>query len=219
VLILGKVGFSLFNHQPPISTKLDTGMVLIAVATLVNGVVGVGLVRMGRKRNSMTLEADGQHLLSDVITSVGVLVALAAEKWTGWIWIDPIAAVIVAIYIAYLGLGLLKRSTAGLMDAQDMDDQRLLTQILDSHIGPAGKEPHICSYHKVRMRHNGRYHWVDFHIMVPAWHTIDQGHRVASSIEYEIELALKEGNATAHVEPCTTAQCPNCATAQKPATK
>ena len=89
-------------------------------------------------------------------------------------------------------------------------DEALLRNILDSHFGPHGKEPHICGYHKLRHRHSGRYHWVDFHITVPPDWNIDRGHRVASAIEYEIELALGEGNATAHVEPCTEPHCAAC---------
>src|SRR5436309_2209740 len=80
-----------------------------------------------------------------------------------------------------------------------------LVGILNSHLAPDGKPPQICSYHKLRHRHSGRYHWVDFHIMVPAGMTIEQGHAIASAIEYEIELALGEGNATAHVEPSVEA--------------
>ena len=86
----------------------------------------------------------------------------------------------------------------------------MFRRILDSHIGPTGCEPRICSYHKLRHRHSGRYHWVDFHLVVPGWWDIERGHRVASTIEYEIEQALGEGNATAHVEPCVQDQCENC---------
>ncbi|MBC8105319.1 MAG: hypothetical protein H7Z14_01920, partial [Anaerolineae bacterium] len=78
------------------------------------------------------------------------------------------------------------------------------------HVGPNGKEPRICSYHKLRHRHSGRFHWVDFHIMVPRDWNIERGHQVASAIEYEIELAVREGNATAHVEPCADANCTAC---------
>src|SRR4029079_7826034 len=128
-------------------------------------------------------------------------------KLTGWRRLDPLTAVAVAIYVGGQAFWLLRRSWAGLMDEQDIEDARLLRQILDSHVGSAGKEPCICSYHKLRHRHSGRYHWVDFHIMVPATWDIDRGHRVASEIEYEIENALGEGNATAHVEPCTDETC------------
>ena len=163
----------------------------------------------------MTLMADGIHLLTDAFTSVLVLVALAVVWLTGWRWVDSAAALIAAGYIAYLATGLIKESTAGLMDEQDAADQSLLRKILDSHLGPAGKEPLICSYHKVRHRHSGRWHWVDFHIMLPAWWDIERAHRTASSIEYEIECALGEANATAHVEPCAAADCANCEAAKQ----
>jgi divalent metal cation (Fe/Co/Zn/Cd) transporter len=97
------------------------------------------------------------------------------------------------------------------MDEQDAHDDRLLRSILDSHVGPAGAEPRICSYHKLRHRHTGRYHWVDFHMMVPPDWGIEQAHHAASAIEYEIERSLGEGNATAHVEPCTAGgDCATC---------
>ena len=112
-----------------------------------------------------------------------------------------------------LSIGLLRRSAAGLMDQQDLADDARIRQILDSHLGAIGKDPRICSYHKLRHRHSGRYHWVDFHIMVPANQSNDEGHKIASAIEYEIENALGEGNATAHVEPCTDQSCAGCPSA------
>jgi cation diffusion facilitator family transporter len=193
----------------PDTHQLDVGLVLIAIAGAINGAVGLGLLATGRQRGSITLVADGKHLLSDAITSVAVLVALLI-MWLKptWTWVDPIAALCVAGYIAVMGLGLVSHSTAGLMDRQDAADDRLLRGILDAHVN--GREPRICSYHKLRHRHSGRYHWVDFHIMVPATWDIRRGHEVASAIEYEIEQALGEGNATAHVEPCADSACATC---------
>jgi divalent metal cation (Fe/Co/Zn/Cd) transporter len=83
----------------------------------------------------------------------------------------------------------------------------MLRQILNSHLAPGGKPPLICSYHKLRHRHTGRYHWVDFHLMVPASMDVARGHEIASEIEGEIERALGQGDATAHVEPCGTSDC------------
>ena len=143
-------------------------------------------------------------------TSIIVITALVAVKLTGWPFLDPLAALIVAGYLAYLGIHLLGTSAAGLMDQQDIADGKLLRGILDSHLAPTGKQPQICSYHKLRHRHSGRYHWVDFHIMVPASWDVKHGHEVASAIEYEIEQALREGNATAHVEPCVESSCNSC---------
>jgi len=195
----------------PSVKNVGSGLLLIALAMVVNGVVGFYLLHLGRKRGSMTLEADGHHLMSDAVTSAGVLVALGLVRLTGAKWIDPIAALIVTFYIGFVAAGLLRKAAAGLMDQQDLDDKKRLTDLLDSHVGAGGKPPRICSYHKLRHRHSGRYHWVDFHIMVPAWWDISRGHAIASTIEHEIELMLGEGNATAHIEPCTTPECSTCA--------
>ncbi|HEV8379042.1 MAG TPA: cation diffusion facilitator family transporter [Tepidisphaeraceae bacterium] len=196
---------TLFQPQPV--QQLGVGIVLIAAAMAINGGVGLTLIRVGRRQGSITLEADGHHLLSDAVTSATALGALAVVKLLKWPMADPIAALLIAAYIGWMGISLLRRSSAGLMDRQDADDERLLRRILDSHIGPGGKEPRICSYHKLRHRHSGRYHWVDFHIMVPGNLDIDRGHAIASAIEYEIEQALGEGNATAHIEPCLEVPC------------
>lgn len=194
-----------FVHQPKLN-GLGAGLILLLIAMLVNGLVGGYLVRAGKKSGSIALEADGWHLLSDAITSGAVLIALGVVKVTGWYYLDPIVAILVAVYIVIVALSLLRRSVAGLMDQQDMNDTRAITAILDSHTGPEGKSPCICSYHKLRHRHSGRYHWVDFHILVPPGLNVDEGHRIASSIEYEIEQMLGVGNATAHVEPCQCAE-------------
>jgi cation diffusion facilitator family transporter len=201
-------------YYGPQIERLDHGLLLIFIALLINGGMGVALIRSGRRHGSITLQADGHHLLSDALTSVGVLIALLVVRFTGWAWADPIAALGVAAYITWIAAGLLRTSAAGLMDQQDLADDRLIREILDGHVGPAAREPRICSYHKLRHRHSGRYHWVDFHIMVPHDWSIEQGHRVASSIEYEIEQALGEANATAHVEPCENAECATCAQRQ-----
>ena len=200
--------------QGPGPHELTMGLWLIFGAGVVNGAVGLGLIGAGKRSGSIVLVADGQHLLTDAVTSAGVLVALVLMRLTGWAWIDPITALLVAAYIARTAWGLLSHSAAGLMDRQDIEDQRLLVGILDAHVGPQGKEPQICSYHKLRHRHSGRYHWVDFHLVVPADWDIRQAHETASAIEYEIEQALGEGNATAHVEPCIAAECSMCSRTQ-----
>lgn len=193
----------------PGAHQLDLGLMLVAIAGGANGAVGLLLLQAGRRRGSIALVADGKHLLTDAITSAAVVIALAIMWFKpAWTWVDPIAALLVAGYIAVMALGLLSHSTAGLMDRQDVEDEKLLREILDAHV--SGREPRICSYHKLRHRHSGRYHWVDFHVMVPATWDIRRGHEVASIIEHEIEQALGEGNATAHVEPCANGACASC---------
>jgi cation diffusion facilitator family transporter len=172
--------------------------------------LGWHLIRTGKRQSSLTLVADGKHLLTDAVTSVAAIAGLGTARLTGWAWADPIAAVVVSGYVAMTGLGLVRHSIAGLMDQQDMGDEKLLREILGAHIGTTGKEPQICGYHKLRHRHSGRYHWVDFHIQVPARWTVAQGHDAATRIEREIQDALGEGNATAHIEPCSDVECARC---------
>ena len=209
-LLAGANGVSTLIHGGLKSEGLGTGILVMGAALVVNGVAGLYLLRTGRRVKSVTLEADGKHLMSDAISSVFALVALLLVRATGKAWIDPLLAIVVAVYIAGIGVALVRHAAAGLMDRQDMEDQALLERILDAHVGPGGAEPHICSYHKLRHRHSGRYHWVDFHIMVPADWEVARGHEVASAIEYEIENALGEGNATAHIEPCKGDACGTC---------
>lgn len=206
VVITFKAFDTLLFRETPVE-GLGVGMALMALAMAVNGGVGLYLVATGRRRASLALEADGHHLLSDAITSIAALAALLVVTLTRAAWVDPAIAILIAVYIAWMGSKLIRRSAAGLMDKQDAGDERMLRTIIESHIGPSGKEPRICSYHKLRHRHSGRYHWVDFHIMVPAHLSIAEGHAIASAIEYELELALGEGNATAHIEPCPDQPC------------
>lgn len=158
----------------------------------------------------MTLEADGKHLLSDALTSIAVLVALGLVRITGWRYFDPLTALLMGAYISWMALGLMRRSAAGLMDREDPEDRRILAKILDAHVGPAGVEPRICAYHKLRHRHTGRYHWIEFHLQMPAARTVSDAHAAAGAIEREIEQALGDADATAHVEPCVAADCLGC---------
>jgi cation diffusion facilitator family transporter len=208
---IAKAGDMLIHNQSLRMDRLGFGLVLMVIALVVNAAVGGYLIRTGKKHSSLTLEADGRHLISDAVTSAAALATLLFVRASGWSLADPLGAILVSLYIAWIGIGLLRRSASGLMDEQDVQDQAKLASILDSHVGPEGVEPRICSFHKLRHRHSGRYHWVDFHMMVPGWWNIEQGHRAASTIEYEIEQALHEGNATAHVEPCQQPDCPTCA--------
>lgn len=187
---------------------LGAGIWLILGAMAVNGVAGTWLIVSGKRTGSIALEADGKHLLSDAVTSVAVLIALVLVKLTGWNWLDPVTAIGVAIFIAVVGLQLLRRSSAGLMDEQDLKDDAMLRGILNQHVGAdAKREPRICGYHKLRHRHSGRYHWVDFHLLVPPGTDVAHAHHIASAIEHEIEQALEYADATAHVEPCEHAAC------------
>jgi cation diffusion facilitator family transporter len=198
-----------FYRLTPVD-HLVSGIVMVCVAMAVNGTLGLYLVFKGRRHSAIALKADGEHLLSDAVTSAAVLIALVLIKFTGWTILDPICATLVSIYVAWMGITLVRRSMAGLMDEQDPQDDHDLHALLDRHVGAGSIEPRICSYHKLRHRHTGRYHWIDFHLVVPAEWGISQAHEAASALEHEIELLLTYADATAHVEPCHAESCDRC---------
>jgi cation diffusion facilitator family transporter len=191
--------------DPPAPARLDAGLVLIAIAMLVNGLIGWHLLRTGRRHHSMTLEADGKHLIADAITSAAIIVALFVVGLTGLRWIDPLIALLVGAWLLGVGVGLVRRGSAGLMDEQDVADDRSIRAILEAHLGRG-----VCGYHKLRHRHTGRFHWIDFHLTVPPLTDVKKAHDLASAIEGEIERSFAEADATAHIEPCEDKGCPHC---------
>ncbi len=190
--------------------EFNIGVWLIAATVIVNGGMGWWLRSMGGRTGSMTLEADGKHLIGDAVTSAGTIAAMLLVQWTELAWLDPLLAAGFGLYVGVQGWGLVRRSIAGLTDEQDAADAAAIEAILKSHEGPRGVEPRICSFHKVRHRHSGRFHWVDFHIRVPAAMDVRHAHDAASAIEEEIEHKLGEGNATSHIEPCGDGACGTC---------
>jgi cation diffusion facilitator family transporter len=215
MLIVTRAFRSLASGQSP--TNLPLGIAVTAISAIACAATGWALCRRAAANESIALAADGVHLLSDAVTGGAVLVALLLMRWTHWTWLDPVTALIVGVWITWQAIRILRRSMAGLMDEQDMSDTHLLRGLLDAHTGEQAAQPRICSYHQLRHRHSGRFHWVDFHIQVPAGWAVEQGHRVATSIEMEIEKSLGQSRATAHVEPCTDANCRWCQPTELPA--
>ena len=207
VFIVIRTVDALWTGQLLREQALSFGLLLLVFAMVVNGVVGLMLIRTGKKQGSMTLEADGKHLLSDVVTSAGVLTALVIIKFTGWKYLDPMTALLMAGYIGWMGTRLVRKAASGLMDEQNVEHEKRIRAILDAHVDPNGLPPRICSYHNLRHRRNGRYLWVDFHVNVPAQTPIRDAHALASAIEHEIEQSFGEADATAHVEDCKDKAC------------
>jgi cation diffusion facilitator family transporter len=176
--------------------QVGLGLAVSVLASLVNLVVALLLLRVGRKRNSITLEANAQHLLTDVWTSVGVVVGVAAVVFSGWQRLDPIVALAVAANIIWTGVGIVRRSTAGLMDtALSAQDQAAVQRVLQKHqeIG--------VQFHKLQTRQAGARKFVSVHVLVPAGWTVDHGHQQAGHVASDIRQALPEVSVITHLEP------------------
>lgn len=178
-------------------SNIGFGAGMTAAAALVNSVLGYSLVRIGRKANSPLLKANGMHVLTDVWSSVAVLVALALIHWTGWVWWDPIAAVLAAANILRVGVKLIRESLAGLLDETDPKVEREICNLLDAEVVKRG-----LSYHNFRHRHSGRTHWVEFHLVFDDDLTVGQAHVAATEVEASVaQLLHPNGRVISHLEP------------------
>lgn len=184
----------LINPQP--LTDVGLGLLLAGGASLINLVVGVLLVRAGREHRSITVEADGRHLLTDVWTSAGVIAGVVLVTLTGWERLDPIVALLVATNILFTGARLVDRSVGGLMDrALDDAAQGRIAEALE------GFEPRGISFHAIRTRQAGRRSFISLHVLVPGGWSVQQGHDVAEEIEAALRECLPQTTVFTHLEP------------------
>ena len=173
------------------------GVLLTALATVINLVVGVVLVRAGKAADSVTLEADGRHLLTDVWTSVGVIVGVAVVAQTGWLRLDPLIALGVAAHIVWTGFGLMRRSVAGLMDSAIPEtDQQEMAKLFAEYSRRYG-----MSFHAVRTRRAGARRFISFHMLVPDNWTVAQAHQLSEEIESRIRSLVPNAGVFTHIEP------------------
>ena len=182
--------------HPQALTDVGIGLAISVLASLVNLGVGVLLLRTGRRHRSITLEADGRHLLTDVWTSAGVVVGVAAAAITGWEALDPIVALAVAANIVVTGGVLVRRSVGGLMDrALDATAQREIEDTL------ADFRAHGVSFHALRTRQAGQRAFVSLHILVPGTWSVRRGHDLAEEVEAALRDRLPYATVFTHVEP------------------
>jgi cation diffusion facilitator family transporter len=182
--------------HPAAVSKLDLGLLLSTAATGVNALVGLLLIRVGRRHHSVALEADGQHLMTDVWTSLGVLVGLALVRFTGWLIVDPLIACAVAVNIVWIGLGLLRRSIGGLMDSALPPEERAQIEQVLVDFRRRGLD-----FHALRTHMAGRRRFISMHVLVPPEITVRAGHALAEEVEQAIRTALPRSVVFTHVEP------------------
>jgi cation diffusion facilitator family transporter len=177
--------------------NIGFGIAVTAGAAGLNLVLGLSLVSVGKRSGSPLLRANGMHVLTDVWSSVAVLVALGLYKSTGWVWWDPIAAMLAAINILRIGYKLIRESLGGLLDESDPSMEKRLRELLDAEVGKRG-----LSYHNFRHRHSGRNHWVEFHLVFDDALTVGEAHEAATEIEAGIAAVLHpDGRVISHLEP------------------
>jgi cation diffusion facilitator family transporter len=181
---------------PQAIEQVELGLGISAIASAINLVVARVLFRAGRAYRSITLEADAHHLMSDVWTSVGVILGVAAAAMTGWHRLDPIIAIAVAVNIVRTGVSILRRSLLGLLDTAIPED--LLRKISDifAHHASAG-----VRFHALRTRQAGAWRFIDFHVLVPGHWSVQRGHDLLEQIEEEVRGAVPNSSVFTHLEP------------------
>jgi cation diffusion facilitator family transporter len=176
--------------------QVSLGLTLAFAASIFNLYVARLLIRKGREHNSIALDADGQHLMSDVWTSLGVLAGVGAVSLTGWQILDPVIAMFVAAKIGWTGIRLIQRSIQGLMDASLPEAQiKLITEILDRY------ESQGIRFHALRTRQAGAHSFISLHVITPGNWSIRRGHDLLESIEKKIQRAVPLANVFTHIEP------------------
>jgi cation diffusion facilitator family transporter len=176
--------------------QVDGGLALSLVATAINGGVAWLLLRAGRRFDSITLRADAHHLLSDVWTSIGVVLGVALAKLTGLTILDPLIAIAVALNIVVTGWRLLHETASGLLDrALPEEDHHRLETLLARH------RSSDIAFHALRTRMAGSRRFINVHVLVPGHWTVQQGHDFCESLEQEIASALPRSHVFTHLEP------------------
>jgi cation diffusion facilitator family transporter len=193
VIIVAAVG-RLLDPQP--LEELGLGLFISLIATAINGAVGVLLIRVGRAHRSATLVADGKHLMTDVWTSAGVLIGVLLVGVTGWLPLDPLVAIAVALNILVTGTRLVSSSVSALLDgALSPQDQAVVVGILDKY------RSDDVDFHGLQTRESGRSRFVSVHVLVPGAWTVQQAHDVVEVVEADVRAALEGVTITTHVEP------------------
>lgn len=191
------IGFAierLLNPQP--LAEVGIGLLISVIASLINGAVAMVLLRAGKAHRSITLRADGKHLMTDVITSAGVLVGVGLVWLTGWGWLDPVVALLVGLNILWTGWKLLAESSRGLLDeALPEEERRRITSIMERAAGDQ------VEFHAVRTRVSGARSFLEFHMLVPGKWSVQRGHDHMEDLIDELVAEVPGLQVLGHLEP------------------
>ncbi len=200
LIVLAAAGISyaaigrLLDPQP--LEAVGVGLLVSIIASVVNLLVARLLLKAGREHRSIALEGDAHHLMTDVWTSVGVILGVGLVAWSGWLWLDPLIALLVAANIVWTGWQLMRRSASGLMDvALPAEQIRLITDVLDSY----GDQS--IDYHALRTRQGGRQSFISLHVLVPGQWSVQEAHDLVEQIESDVRAAVSNCHMTVHLEP------------------
>ncbi len=185
---------------------LERGLFLVGGAGIINLALGAFLIFQGKRRQSPALHASGHHMLSDFVTSIGVVGGVALVKITGMLWIDSVAAIGVGVYLAVTGYRLLRTSASALLDEEDEATLAELSKVFTDNLRPG-----IIQIHHVKVIRSGRYHHIDAHVVLPEFWEVSKVHEQMNFFEKGvIDQYHFEGELNFHMDPCRRVYCSHC---------
>jgi len=185
---------------------LENGLLILFGISLINLLLGAGLVVTGRRTASLTLMADGKHVLTDVYTSGGVVLGLLCAYLTGWYWLDGVIAFLVGLNILFSGWQLVRQSFTGLMDAADPDFLKNIADLIIQH-----RKDVWIDVHQLRAWRSGNFAHIDFHLILPQELSLEKSHRESKALEKIIVDHLGgKASVLIHTDPCEDPDCPAC---------
>ncbi len=193
--------------RPPAVQDLTLGAIWIGAATFINLLVGIYLKRIGKKHNSVSLTANGTHVLSDVKTTVGVMIGLLIGHLSGLDWMDSALALFVGAHLLYEGFQIVRESISVLTDEIDEQAIQKLSQSFEKN-----RNDGIIDIHKVKMIRSGPFHHVDAHLVLPEYWDVSQAHEASEKFERSVVRDYEfDGEIAFHVDPCQRKYCSQCA--------
>ena len=186
--------FERIQHPRPIE-RIGLGLGVSIGAAMVNLLVALLLLRAGKRYDSITLDANARHLMTDVWTSAGVVAGVGLVAWTHWLWLDPVVAMLVAANIVWTGVGIVKRSVFGLMDTA--------LGAVEVAAVKAALAPYLAQgilYHALRTRQAGSRKFVSLHVLVPGTWSVQRGHELCEHVEADIRRTVPNASVLTHLE-------------------
>ena len=185
---------------------IGLGLLIVLGSALVNLALGLYLVRTGRRYVSLTLIADGQHVLADVWTSVGIIVGLGLVHLTGRAWLDPVVALLVALWLMVTGFRLVRHAAGGLLDEEDPLLLKQVLGALQKYVGGG-----VIRVHHLRAIRSGRFQHVEAHLVVPEFWSVERAHDLSEDVATRVMRDLgAEGEMVFHTDPCHRIYCAMC---------
>jgi cation diffusion facilitator family transporter len=192
--------------------RVGTGILIAGAGGIANLTLGLYLVRVGRRERSSAVEADGVHCLSDVWITVGSVAALVGVRFTGWVYLDPLVALVVGVHVLRMGSKVVRRALGGLLDKADFG----LLESIAEHLEKI-RRPEWVEIHQLRTWSSGWVTHLDLHLTVPRYFSIADAHREADELEAELLQAVAgPGDVVVHIDPCLPDQCSACTVSECP---